>query len=503
MFAVSPPSDDATIVDNPPPDYVPPARYVAPLTPISESHWTISLLLGSTNSSYTLPSSSSIAVQFVLDLGIQSTLLFSKSNLGRNLRTPSMDPQPSDVLYQTQGVGYGLSLDYESYQFGPVLGVSDLLTLPLQLMGTNQKEYFIKRVSQIYVSNNTVDAKTASQMLGDVDTNDATTLTLINPEYYDLSDGSLGLCPDPAPTASGTPAQQLLGGPTTFFSLDLGGNEMHVGGVSEEYRAVQSWTSGPVTDGVNLPAQGGPFTFPVHHMKICGVDMFQNLTTTWHALVDSGASCLGLPAEFYDMAISWLPVKCNLGRFTHLPYICYFGSDINKQRLPTLSFRLADQGRELFIDLSQLLFAFSNLDNRLCLTRMSSMLNPPSSFNAIVFGGRVLKQFYTTFDWGSRKVAFANRDPYIKESRANCASRVMCGGMQVHYEPLNLCLPPACDDYYFFEYDASTKSCVLSSSFHIVVSLLIFVFLVTELGLNEMIMHLSKKVMANAIAPVI
>jgi hypothetical protein len=58
-------------------------------------------------------------------------------------------------------------------------------------------------------------------------------------------------------------------------------------------------------------------------------------------LVDTGSSCLGLPAEFYDMVISWLPLRCNLGRYDSLPNVCYISDDV-RPVLPTLSFKLAD-----------------------------------------------------------------------------------------------------------------------------------------------------------------
>ena len=63
--------------------------------------------------------------------------------------------------------------------------------------------------------------------------------------------------------------------------------------------------------------------------------------SSWHALVDSGSSCLGLPAEFFDMVLSWLPLRCNLGRYDSLPNVCYITEDV-RQVLPTLSFKLAD-----------------------------------------------------------------------------------------------------------------------------------------------------------------
>lgn len=64
-------------------------------------------------------------------------------------------------------------------------------------------------------------------------------------------------------------------------------------------------------------------------------------SSSWHVLIDTGSSCLGLPAEFYDMVISWLPLRCNLGRYDALPNVCYITEDV-RPVLPTLSFKLAD-----------------------------------------------------------------------------------------------------------------------------------------------------------------
>lgn len=174
----------------------------------------------------------------------------------------------------------------------------------------------------------------------------------------------------------------------------------------ELYRDRLSWSDGPSS------LLLGYHSFHIYHLQICGVDMFQNLTSSvttasrhthwgpgraamgtlmlssrssgllllglirwcpplltslcvrlllvcvlhpsffprhsavpasssWHVLVDTGSSCLGLPAEFYDMVISWLPLRCNLGRYDSLPNVCYISDDV-RPVLPTLSFKLAD-----------------------------------------------------------------------------------------------------------------------------------------------------------------
>jgi hypothetical protein len=118
--------------------------------------------------------------------------------------------------------------------------------------------------------------------------------------------------------------------------------------------------------------------------------------------------------------------------------------------------------------------------------------------NGIVFGGRLLEQFYAVLDMRSpSRVGLAQQDSSVVESRVQCAARVLCSGMQVHYEPLNSCMAPACGDYYFFTYDASHSMCKLSPTFHIVVGVLVAAFILAEVGLNEAVLQLSKRVAAS------
>lgn len=128
------------------------------------------------------------------------------------------------------------------------------------------------------------------------------------------------------------------------------------------------------------------------------------------------------------------------------------------------------------------------------------------------------------------QIGLANKQALV-ESRVQCASRVICEGMEVHYDPLNICLPPPCAEYYFFEHDASSKQCKLvsrrksigsaeslgqlhsctdvpppvvwcfqSAGFHILCGIVIGVFILAELGLNEVVIFLSAKVQQNGIA---
>jgi hypothetical protein len=203
----------------------------------------------------------------------------------------------------------------------------------------------------------------------------------------------------------------------------------------------------------------------------------------------------------HALVISWLPVSCTLGNYDRLARICYLTDDV-RASLPSLSFRLSSafDAQELVIDLTRLLFVPRGVPmNRFCLIRAESMLGGPTPNNAIVLGGRLLQQLYAVFDLrsGSSRVGLAQIDPLAKESRVQCAPRVQCAGMQEHYPALNTCLPPACADYYFFDVDPEDPSmCRLSSAFHILVGVLVGAFALLELGLNEWVMRLAKRVSA-------
>ena len=69
----------------------------------------------------------------------------------------------------------------------------------------------------------------------------------------------------------------------------------------------------------------------------------------------------------------------------------------------------------------------------------------------------------------------------------------------MHYDPLNMCLPPPCGEYYFFDYDPPNKRCKLSTGFHLLAAIIIGVFVLAECFLNEAVIFLSRKVERNAI----
>ena len=93
----------------------------------------------------------------------------------------------------------------------------------------------------------------------------------------------------------------------------------------------------------------------------------------------------------------------------------------------------------------------------------------------------------------SRQVAFAQQ-PYVLPSNATCVRPVHCVGQQSHDATYNLCLDPDCSSYYLFTLNASSHQCELTSAFHILASFAIALFVAVELGLNEWLLVISKRV---------
>ena len=570
-------SRDAVVVENVPPSGIPPARLTVPLEQVG-LHWTVSLLVGNSNTSGPdpplLPDFGSIRMRFVVDTGSADLVYFNRSDCLPNMfyfstgalpftqstNCPGNNYVTSPSMEIVSGFGqdsnvFALLLDGESFIYtnDHLLIGSNLITLGAKVLGTTQPEYYLSPDTLMWISsNNSIRVREANW--GNADPSDPSSFKLVNDQVWERTDGMLGIAFASASVlafsqgrAQSSFMQIVSNGDTTatepIFSLDFGGSALHLGGVSELYRSRLSWSSGPV----DLLA--GYHSFSVYHMTVCGVDMFQNLTSSWHGMVDTGSSCLGLPAEFFDMLISWMPLHCNLGLYDNQPHVCYITADIqNRNKLPTLSFRMADQGAEIFISLQDLLFQQQTL-MRICVYRLGTMvgsvdaalapalcvlarvsnggrrlclaernvLTPvclfcvlwllvvllrsgPNRENPIVFGSLVLAQLYGAFDMRSpSRVGFANRDATAKESRVQCAARVLCTGMQVHYDPLNMCLRPPCEDYYFFDYDETQKVCKLNAGFHILCGVLIGTFVMLEMGLNEAVIFLSNKVMRSGI----
>jgi len=173
--------------------------------------------------------------------------------------------------------------------------------------------------------------------------------------------------------------------------------------------------------------------------------------------------------------------------------ICYLSSTITPATLPTLSFLLDPAGGMLYIPLEDLLLPPlpSQALRRLCMERM---LEDGPFF--ISFGTRSLRNLFSVFAMSTLQVGMANK-AITSPLNVRCAERLQCQGMQTRDEPLNVCVDPPCSSYYFFEFDDTAKTCVLSAGFHTTCIVIISVFLFMEVFLQEVHSKLSTQVLAN------
>merc|ERR1719499_2841227 len=90
----------------------------------------------------------------------------------------------------------------------------------------------------------------------------------------------------------------------------------------------------------------------------------ESYTSHFPVMTDTGASCLGLPHQFYKMLLSYVPFDCN-ETLTH----CVLSENVSGQ-LPSLSFSLQEDGERFYIPLDNLLIDDES-EKKLCIFDMS------------------------------------------------------------------------------------------------------------------------------------
>lgn len=124
---------------------------------------------------------------------------------------------------------------------------------------------------------------------------------------------------------------------------------------SAAYRKRIQWSNGPSI----LNADFHRFT--IESLSLCGVDLFSNYTDSWNALVDTASSCLRLPAEFFDMVMSWIPAECtdeSVSSSSIPQRTCYLPAGAPLV-LPELVFSLGPNADVIHLPLIDLLLPFN------------------------------------------------------------------------------------------------------------------------------------------------
>jgi len=259
------------------------------------------------------------------------------------------------------------------------------------------------------------------------------------------------------------------------------------------------------------------YRFDMFDLEICGMSFYlahpsSSFVSHYPAMVDTGASCLGLPHDFYEMLLAYAPFSCDNSTLTH----CTLDAGVTGQ-LPPLSFKLHQDGEKFYIPLENLIIDKEG-ENKLCIydinmnsREMTSGDNSPfyspwepkdNSGFTIAIGTRPLLSLYAQFDVTHKlasgayqpQMAFANKLDPSTLSDENCIPRAKCVGDQTFNNITNKCEEPPCSDFYFYELDVGTRTCVLSAHFTEVVIIVSVVVLLLEFLFSQAKVQLLQQV---------
>uniref|UniRef100_A0A7S0HVL5 Peptidase A1 domain-containing protein n=1 Tax=Hanusia phi TaxID=3032 RepID=A0A7S0HVL5_9CRYP len=367
-----------------------------------------------------------------------------------------------------------------------------------------------------------------------------TSTELYKLRYWNNTQGTLGLfyhvCdPGQGESKCETPFPPLLSSWPSWmpriFSLDLNAPQveswMYLGAPAGGWKDMEWSETQPIAIVAASSSYNLRYAFhslEIFHLQVCGVDLFDNFSSHWTAMVDTGAACLSLPQELFDMVLSWTPAlhcvpelvpkfdftDCANSACTESKNltICYLGEGSGEEDLPVLSFRMSEEGPLLYLPLSSLMINDRPSGKpRVCLNPTDSIamyrteqIKDLLYFPKISFGTLALRNLFTSFDMQAMSVGMKNKivfDPSTYSEIGKCSVPVTCQGAQTYYAPMNTCLDPDCEQFYFHELDQETKTCRLNNAFLVSCILVLLSFSVAEVALSEIYETLSRKLMRN------
>lgn len=227
--------------------------------------------------------------------------------------------------------------------------------------------------------------------------------------------------------------------------------------------------------------------FHVFNPKICGQDLFGGKTNSWLVEIDTESSCLGLPTEFFDVLVTWLPLNCTRGSNSEgrSVRVCFVLPQYSGERvsLPILQFSLNQEGSSLLmLPLEDLILpsVFTiNGQNRLCLVEKYAFAQAgiPNIYKRITLGSRAISSLYTVLDFNTTRVgltqAIRNRRTnsfyngtrsippaeWKTDSRCSVSVKSTCSEHQIYNGYLNLCENIKCSEYLLYQFDSDSGKC--------------------------------------------
>jgi len=311
------------------------------------------------------------------------------------------------------------------------------------------------------------------------------------PYFWADAAGVLGLSPQPI-TSRPHPWEAYLSTFGSAFTLDLNSTGRSRLGLGAPNR---SWAVGALQWSAT---QNSPsfHRLELFDVSVCGVGLL-GTSAFWPALVDTGASCLGLPEPLFESLFTWLSVASCPSQFTPTS-TCRIPASVPAASLPVLSFRLSQNAPQLQLPLEALLLPSDRADGsrKLCILRLPNPGARVSPWGApwpqsVVLGTMALQPFVAAFEMRAtrRRVGLAAKvvpAPAAERARRralSCAARTRCVGQQRYEASLNRCIQPVCQAM-LLSLDEEAGACRYSTSSRVATAIIF-----GALGLFEMVMH--------------
>jgi hypothetical protein len=249
-------------------------------------------------------------------------------------------------------------------------------------------------------------------------------------------------------------------GNTSMFALDLNPRQssLELGGASNPSYGALQWYQ-------NTNEAPQVHQFMMANLSMCGTLLYSNWSSSWPAIVDSSASCLTLPAEFYTVFDTWLNVS-------HV-------TDENIDALPPIMFSVSGSDTQLYIRLSDLVVDANAIRDelgaptlasgkRICVLQHGEIYLGNGYYSrpvpSITIGNLALQSLYFAANFDNNSVAFASKGSVpsddLIEAVGTCSVTPQCIGLQGYHRWTNVCLQADCKSYFFMDRDEETQECV-------------------------------------------
>jgi len=269
--------------------------------------------------------------------------------------------------------------------------------------------------------------------------------------------------------------------------------QLDVGGLSDFYSGDDAAAAVEYSESIWWDV--GYHYFYLYALTICGVDLLDAVGLGGHylAMIDSGAMCLTLPPEIFDVVFKYVPFGWDCNENSTFCYIDpavdgHQSATFDAEDFAMFSFRMSVDGEALFISLRDLVVALEgdSVGSRYCVERGPNSVahitecqivgkngghSPCTNSGIIIFGTKALRSLYSVLDFPSKRVGFANNvlSGYSQETydRANanvCKKRLReCPGEDTLNRRENVCESgrAQCQLYWGWTYDEETHFCVL------------------------------------------